>query len=105
MRSHWDRPPPRAPRGGVKLRPRGSPAAVSAPHRAAPAPLPRHHPPNPLAAPTSAPPRLTVAGTRVGLGLAGSDFKFALTALPSAGGTACLDFSRGEPPCPFGPGT
>jgi hypothetical protein len=39
-----------------------------------------------------------VGGKVQGLFLDGSDVKFALGTLPSSGGTACLDFSKGAWP-------
>jgi hypothetical protein len=39
--------------------------------------------------------RLTVGGKTKKLALTGSDIKVKLTSLPSSGGSACFDFSKG----------
>jgi hypothetical protein len=93
----WERPPPRDPH--PKLRPRGWPVAISTTRQAAPRQRRLCTTTHTAGRLNPHPFRLTVAGTGVGLRLDGSDFKFGLGPLPSTGGTACLDFSRGEPPC------
>jgi hypothetical protein len=84
MRNHWDGPS-REPTHRLRAwLPQSKRRADAAPTRVGCT--------RPPFAPKS---RVKVGSARLGLALAGSDLSVKLGSLPSAGGTACLDFSKG----------